>query len=800
MGAVMAPRQLPVTPPLPTQKPAPTPRVLSTDPNAGEKILSTDPNAGERLDIALALNALSPQMESGTAKAVVDTVIPAAASMAGATFGASRGGLRGGYAGAGVGGAVGEGLAMASYPMLGLPLPPPAEAAKRMAISGATGTAGEFGAQKLFKLGGKVLSGASRRITPVARAVAEGFQTPIEYSPVTEGLRTAMRAVPGPTRWAADTFLPPTAPMVTPGQIPGTSFTRVAENIMEGSFLGSGAPRRIKDTQEQQLLGRARRLQGPDQADDALGYMLQQNVRQGLAGLSDDAQAPLPVDPATVGKAVQQGLSMNKDAWFKYAGQQFDKARKLGLPDVPLDDIKAFAQEQLKSQFAPEAMGKLLPTLKRIAAAGEEADPNMAAILQRFPNDPAMQQMLAKQLGIDATPLAATLDPQSAEDLASHLKSIIREDPRNEKMRGAAEQLLARLEASMEKLGEEAAPEARHFLKLGRDLWGGGHEQFRTNFLESVAEQYPSVLGKNLLRQPPEVLNEVMRAIPKGERATIEQAALSEILGRNPSAKDIDAIVKEFGEQRLNTLLGFDARRKIKEYQAHLVTEEADRLVGMLGQDPSEFAQGIRNRSVEDLRRMQQYLSNPSREALQQSTLQHVLEAGPESMASVKQIEDRLATLTPQRLTALVGPEGQKSLKELLTVMRTLNPEKDSRGRMFIQLTQAGGAIRLAQATALGAIGMNSGVSGESAITAGAVILGPAALSRIIMSPAGRNWLIQGVKAPPGSRMATRAAMELAAFMAREGLMPREDTSGGLNVDMKAPGGMLPTPPTGVRR
>lgn len=771
------------------QKPAPG-TVLSTqkdDPRVQPgQVLSTDPN-DPRLNIAPMINFMGRPMEKDTAKQVVDIGVPTVTSMLGGTFGAARGGPRGAMAGSAVGGAAGEGLAMAMYPGLGIPLPPASEAATRMAIGGATGAGGEAAAQGVFKLGGKVLRGASRRITPAARAVAARLQTPIAYSPVTEGIRTAMRAVPGPTRWAADTFFPATAPMVTPGQIPGTSFTRVAENIMEGSFMGSGAPRRIKDAQQMQLRGQAQALQGPFQPDDALGYMLQQNLRQGVNGLTEGVDT-IPLDPATIGRAVQQGLAMNKDAWFKYAGKQFDKARELGLPDIPMGPLKEYAETLLESKFAQEAMGKMFPTLQRIARAGDTAvDPRLVP----YEGDPKMQALIAKQLGIDLTPTPAELDHQSASDLASHLKAVIREDPNNEKMRGAAEQLSARLESEMERIGKELSPEAQHYYRLGRDLWRGGHEQFRTKFLETVADQYPSVLGKQLLRQPPEVLDEVLRAVPKGERGMLEQAALKEIFGKAPSAKDVDAIVKEFGEARLSKLLGFDARRKLKEYQVELVTEEADRLIGMLAQDPSVFAQSIRSRSIEDLRKMQQFLSEPSRQSLQQSTLQHVLESGDEDMASLAQIDDRLRQLTPARLNALVGPEAQAALRTLRENLKVLQPNKDMRGRMFIQLTQSGAAISVLS-------GAVPGIETNPAklVSAGAILLGPAALAKILMSPAGRNWLIQGVKSPPGSKMATRAASELAAFMARSGLSG-DQTPLTPETKVQIGGGTLPLPPRG---
>lgn len=759
-------------------------QVLSTDPN--------DPRLEGTINIEPALRALNPEVSTGTAKSLLDIGLPTVGSTIGATFGARRG-PSGAYAGSGIGGAVGEGAAMALYPALGIPLPPPAEAASRLATSGAAGVAGEFGAQKAIGLGRKVLSGASRRIAPATRWAAEQLRQPIEYSPVVEGIRSSLRAIPGPTQWVADALLPPSAPMVTPGQIPGTSFTRVGENIAEGSFFGSGPVSRIKKEQGRLIEARANALQSGRTPNDALGRLLQTDIGRVVDDLRSGAPIPSApaLNPSELGEAIQQGLRINKDDWFALASEQFDRAKELGLPDVPLDDVKAFAQAQLESQFAPEAMGALLPTLKRIAAAGEQVDPNVAAILERFPDDPAMQQLLAKQLGVEMTPLASALDAKSAEDLASHLKAVIRSDPKNEKMRGAAQQLLARLEASMEKVGEELAPEARQALTTGRRMWREGFDRFRTDFLEATLENYPSAVADQLLKLKPEQLKELQGAIPKEVWQRVEDTAMRRLSEKAPSPAAIQKEIAKLGPERASLLLG-TSQDRVQDYVQQVTTAEADRLLRMAKADPSKLASTIRNRSVEDLSRLKQTVSPETAKALEQNTLESLLRDGDE-LASVSTIEERMRKLTPEKLQALTGDEAQSSLHDLLKIMKAVTPEADSRGRMFIQLTQSGAAITLASGAVPGV-----STTPERMFTAGAVILGPAALSKMMTSPAARNWLIQGIKAPPGSAMAVRAANELMAFAAREGLEDSAlDPTKALKVDMSQG---LPEPPRGGGR
>lgn len=767
--------------------------VLSTDIN--------DPRLEGTINIEPALRSLSPSVSPETAKMALDIGLPTLGSTFGATIGARRG-PTGAYAGAGAGGAAGELSAMALYPALGLPLPPPAEAASRLATSAAAGATGEFGAQKVIGLGRNALSSASRRLTPTVRWAAEQLRQPVQYSPVVEGIRSGLRAVPGPTRWFADAVLPPTAPVVTPGQIPGTSFYRVGENIAEGSFFGSGPVSKIKKQQGELIEQRAAALQGPRTPNDALGRLIQSDIGRTTEALA--GQAPLPsapvLKPTELGQAIQQGLTLNKDAWFDLASQQFARAKELGLPDVPLDDVKAFAQEQLKSEFAPEAMGKLLPTLKRIAAAGEDASSVIGGtpgpgqiLLSDLP--PQVRAAYEAQWGVQQ-PLKSAIDAKSAEDLASHLKALIREDPKNEKMRGAAQQLLARLERSMEQVGEELAPEAREAFTTGRRLWREGFEKFRTQFLEQTIDQYPSAVADQLLKLKPEQLMELKGAIPKEAWQRVEDVAMQRLAEKAPSAAAIQKEIARLGPEKADMLLGLNKDR-VQEYVQRVTEAEADRLLRMAKADPSTLASSIRRRSVEDLSRLKRTVSPETAKALEQNTLESLLRDGDE-LAPVASIEERLRKLTPEKLSALTGAQTQQSLKELLDIMKAVTPKADSRGRMFIQLTQSGAAIRTAQTLALGAIGQQSGVSPQSGFMAGAVLLGPAMMGKIMTSPAARNWLIQGIKAPPGSKMAVRAANELMAFVGREGL---EDTSldptKALKVDM-AQG--LPEPPRGGAR
>lgn len=79
-------------------------------------------------------------------------------------------------------------------------------------------------------------------------------------------------------------------------------------------------------------------------------------------------------------------------------------------------------------------------------------------------------------------------------------------------------------------------------------------------------------------------------------------------------------------------------------------------------------------------------------------------------------------------------------------------------GRIAIQLAQGGAAVSLLVPGA------------PTGVAAAGILLGPVALSRLVTNPQAAKWLSIGMKAPPGSAVAARAAAQVTAIATRENL------------------------------
>ena len=126
----------------------------------------------------------------------------------------------------------------------------------------------------------------------------------------------------------------------------------------------------------------------------------------------------------------------------------------------------------------------------------------------------------------------------------------------------------------------------------------------------------------------------------------------------------------------------------------------------------------------------------------------------------------RLTKLGNDRLRE-VFPNGEhRSFWELARVLQKLAPTKEGTGKMYIQFAQAG-AITAGVGAGVGFLTGDVKAGTLAALgSGGAVILTPKLLAKIMTSDKGRRWLIEGLQAPPGSPLATRAATQLGLILA----------------------------------
>lgn len=122
--------------------------------------------------------------------------------------------------------------------------------------------------------------------------------------------------------------------------------------------------------------------------------------------------------------------------------------------------------------------------------------------------------------------------------------------------------------------------------------------------------------------------------------------------------------------------------------------------------------------------------------------------------------------------------EQVKSLRTLANALKFAEREAGSggtgTGSVFINISQAG-AIGGLFATGGALLSGEGGVKTSIGIGSIAILVGPAALSRMMTNRTMVRWLTVGAASPPGSQRATRAAFVLLGQMLKEGIVSEED-------------------------
>lgn len=159
---------------------------------------------------------------------------------------------------------------------------------------------------------------------------------------------------------------------------------------------------------------------------------------------------------------------------------------------------------------------------------------------------------------------------------------------------------------------------------------------------------------------------------------------------------------------------------------------------------------------VEDIVRARQAVGVEGWKPVQSAHAQSLLEASDGSLVSGEELSRRLAKIKPETMAAIYPRGTDQGIAQLARVMKQVQTKGPGNMKMWIQLAQGG---------AIGGV-----LTGRVSVPVGALLLSPATLSRIVLSPTGRKWLTTGLDSTHPAA-ATRAAGQLAAWVLKEGLV-----------------------------
>jgi hypothetical protein len=179
-------------------------------------------------------------------------------------------------------------------------------------------------------------------------------------------------------------------------------------------------------------------------------------------------------------------------------------------------------------------------------------------------------------------------------------------------------------------------------------------------------------------------------------------------------------------------------------------------------------------------------------------------------MASGKEMLDTLTQYHPTSVAAAIGPGPAQDLFRFARALEYMQTQGSGIGKLAIQFSQAGPLLHIMTGAGLGAgieKAKGEGVVGmaEGALTgAGAVMITPYLVSKILTSEVGRNFLINGMRASAQKDFPTlrKATAGLVQFLAQSGLLLADDKpigSGltaeqGLNPNAPPPSDVPPPP------
>jgi hypothetical protein len=289
---------------------------------------------------------------------------------------------------------------------------------------------------------------------------------------------------------------------------------------------------------------------------------------------------------------------------------------------------------------------------------------------------------------------------------------------------------------------------------------------------------------RNIQEMPDQVLFEEAHAlrsdimdIVRGVTAPGGPATGPQVKAKGPMARlaaetfqQMEETAKEVGGNAFQAWREADAffREGAKTFNSALTRQVAratpDAVVGVIAKNARPYAiRSIRN-TVDDVEAWR---------GVQASWLDQLLNSPGVTNATTgemsgKALVRQLTRFGDEALSELFPSGAGSSLKRLghaLAFAQQKSPE--ATGNMMIQMSQAGAVLGLPASMILG--------SPQGALTSGAILIGPAIISKALTNPSIANLLIKGVNLSADASEASGLRTRLLALLAKEGLSTRSE-------------------------
>lgn len=171
----------------------------------------------------------------------------------------------------------------------------------------------------------------------------------------------------------------------------------------------------------------------------------------------------------------------------------------------------------------------------------------------------------------------------------------------------------------------------------------------------------------------------------------------------------------------------------------------------------------LRNDRPVNLKRVKEIVGTDEWAGIKDAFLGKVIREATDTGDSISgtKLQAGLKRFGDDALSELLGPEGTQRAKQLArTLELTQGKSGDATGRTFIQLSQAGAVVGT----------LATGAS----LPAGAILIGPAILSKILTNPRMSRLLTMGLSPTAPTETKLRMGGRLAALLAKEGLLSEE--------------------------
>jgi hypothetical protein len=821
---------LPVPPSFGSMRPPPTP------PNVGLDRFVRQPTEGllNTMDAARRSPGFTPKEVTGVSR----EILPTTGSIIGGTLGA-REGPAGAVAGSTMGAGFGDLASMVVETAVGAP-PSLSSVADRFTSSTATGAASEIGGQFAGKVLGKVAAPFANKVTAAGRQAAEylgGHITPAQMadSPFLATLENITKnSFLGSGRYRD--FITKQNEILT---------TKVDQLLNQyGSRAGVEEAGKVYQAAGRRAVGAA--TQGAEaQAAGQLGQAqsAHQAAQAGLEGATQSAQTARgdllkeygdPRGPEATGRLWQNLQRVAHEGAKEHGSALYAKVDELAQGvQVPLTSLRDFAEQELARYGELGAAlegGKGVSAARKVMATGKDDvegdllaginavpgnDMAKAALSGMRPDNPQRQMLLELMSGAGIG-AEDGVSFEQAHRIRSTLSQMSRDAARtgNSKVKGIADQLSKRIDDAMtEAAGGTDTPLSQAYREAS-GAWKTMADTYERGMLAQVARREPRVVVDTMIR-PGRVADIAKAKAAVGEDGwkAIQSEHLHDLLtgpdGNPVDAKTLTKRLVALRPETIEAVYGKDGLAKLGGLQGMLATV-AERQAGVeaaskgltlaekaagkakppdlgiphLDSDPhTVLAKIIQPNSIEAVERAKALVGPEDWAKVQSAHAQQILQGDGDKLVTGDVLMNRLNKLSRETMDATYGRSAD-GFYQLARVMEQLEKKEGiGTGRVAIQLTQGGTVTGL--------------MLGKMTKAAGAVLVGPMMLGRIMVNPVARQYLTTGLRATAAGDSATagRVGANLLGFLVREGYLQSRGAAPPAPTD--APAGRGPGPRAG---